>query len=190
MAKKLRQIIQEKREYLAEMPWVNPSISSDHDHRKNDPSPIKNERFEGTKPRKISDYSATHAVYRHSLKAGEDGTPTSYHLVNKATKNIELAVHGSTRDGKFLVGSLGARQGNTVKAHEFYHHLITKHNVHMHSDYEQSEGGMKVWKALHKMPGIHMQSFNGSSEKYSELKPSFQRKYDMDSSTRLAAKRK
>lgn len=114
----------------------------------------------------------------------------SYYLHNIETKNIEMAVHGKQVGNKFFVSQLNGYAGSKFKAHEFYHHLITKHDIHLHSDYEQSTGGMKVWKALHKMPGIHIQSFNGSSETYSELKPDFQRKYDMDSSTRLAAKKK
>ena len=58
-----------------------------------------------------------------------------------------------------------------IPAHEFYHHLITNHAVHLHSDYSQSEGAKKVWERLHKMPGIKMQAFDMGERTYSDIHP-------------------
>lgn len=165
------------KQWLSESPWVNPDIDKEKLVDKPYNQPLANH---------ISTMPSGHLIMRE-----DDHGHTIYSAINPDTKHINLQVSGSHRNGdRFDISGLVGRKGSTIKAHEFYHHLITHHNIHLHSDYEQSEGGMKVWKNLQKMPGIHMQSFNGSTEKYSELKPSFQRKYDMDSSTRLAAKKK
>ena len=172
MVKFLRQI-------LNETPWVNPDIESEK---------MDSGAFSDEKGQHISTMKSGHRVIK--LQHPNDKTYARYQVRDHKTGDVHMEVQGNHTGNRFDVASLNAGHNNTVKAHELYHHLITQHGIHIHSDYEQSEGGMKVWKALHKMPGIHMQSWNGSSEKYSELKPSFQRKYDMDSSTRLAAKKK
>lgn len=167
-------------EFLVETPWINPDIEWDN-------APDAKEHEAAAKQRqKISTMSSGHVVkIRHA-----SGNPTFVtYTAHGPDNNIHMKVSGHKDGDKFTVNNLNDHQGSTVRAHDFYHHLITHHGLHLHSDYEQSEGGMKVWKKLHKMPGIHMQSYNGSTEKYSELKPSFQRLYDMDSSTRLAAKK-
>ncbi len=180
-------------EFLKEAPWVNSlELDTDIERKKMEARPPDLAVSEKGKylPGSMGE---DHKIIRYEGQAPRhpgDKLGVSYYLHNIKTGNVEMAVHGEEDGNKYFVHGLGAYAGGKYKAHEFYHHLITKHGIHLHSDYEQSTGGMKVWKALHKMPGIHMQSFNGSSEQYSELKPSFQRKYDMDSSTRLAAKKK
>lgn len=181
------------KQFITETPWINPDLDVD---MKDEPkAKAKLPDLDVSERGKYlpGSMGEHHKIIRVESRAPHhpgDKLGVSYHLHNIKTGNIEMTVHGEEDGKKFFVGGLGAYAGGKYKAHEFYHHLITHHGIHLHSDYEQSTGGMKVWKALHKMPGIHMQSFNGSSEKYSELKPSFQRKYDMDSSTRLAAKKK
>lgn len=181
------------RTFILENPWIN-DLELDADmtkHPKQPPRPPDLDLQERGKY--VGTMGDSHVIYKkpgNAPKHPGDLDGASYYLVNHKTNNVEMAVHGEEKGNKFFVNGLGGYAGAKYKAHEFYHHLITKHGIHLHSDYEQSSGGMKVWKALHKMPGIHMQSFNGSTEKYSELKPSFQRTYDMDSSTRLAAKKK
>lgn len=179
--------------FITETPWVN-SAELDTDFKrapKMEPRPPDLAVSERGKylPGTMGEH---HKIIRFESDAPRhpgDKQGVSYYLHNIKTGNVEMAVHGEEDGKKFLVHGLGAYAGGKYKAHEFYHHLITHHDIHMHSDYEQSTGGMKVWKALHKMPGIQMQSFNGSSEKYSDLKRNFQVRYDMNSSTRLAAKK-
>lgn len=167
-------------EFLSEAPWINPDIESDKLSDGKEPETDSKNRHV------ISKMSSGHVVkIKHYPN---DSSYVSYTAHGQDDK-LHMEVQGHKYNNKFNVGALNAYEGSTVRAHELYHHLITHHDLHLHSDYEQSEGGMKVWKKLHKMPGIHMQSYNGSTEKYSELKPSFQRLYDMDSSTRLAAKK-
>jgi hypothetical protein len=168
-------------QFLIEMPWINPDIESDKLDSRHEPGTDSKNRTT------ISKMSSGHIV-KIKYHPGDEMHET--YTAHGPDDAIHMEVGGHNHDDKFHVTNLNAYKGSTIQAHELYHHLITHHGIHLHSDYEQSEGGMKVWKKLHKMPDIHMQSFNGSSEKYSELKPSFQRKYDMDSSTRLAAKKK
>lgn len=181
------------RQFITEAPWIN---SDDLDNDEKVPSKVMAKQHEEQSIR-IGPIGKHHSIYRRDFPGYDNTTNTHYMLVDDKTKHVRMGVVGETKGNKFFVSMLaGHTDGSTngssenIKAHEFYHTLITQHGVHLHSDYEQSTGGMKVWKALHKMPGIHMQSYNGSTEKYSELKPSFQRKYDMDSSTRLAAIKK
>ena len=166
------------RDILTEAPWINDEIGT-----------IKQKQFQvSSSGDHVSTMPSGHKILKNTLGETDDGKPVTYTAVDHHG-NAHIKVHGNERGNRLDVTSLYGTEGNKVKAHNFYHHLITKHGIHLHSDYEQSEGGMKVWKKLQRMPGIHMQSWNGSTQKYSELRPSFQRKYDMDSSTRLAAKK-
>lgn len=168
------------RQFLKEAPWVNPDVD-----KTVEPAYID----DSDKRTQISKMKSGHIIKERQLP-NTPSTEREFSIHTPDDKHIIMSVSGTKQGNIFKVSSLQGTTNKTIKAHEFYHHLITQHDLHIHSDYEQSEGGMKVWKKLHQMPGIHMQSWNGSTEKYSELKPSFQRKYDMDSSTRLAAKKK
>jgi hypothetical protein len=173
MARKLRDV-------LTEAPWINDEIS-ERKPKQVEVTPASGEH--------ISKMGKGYNVLKNHLGDTEDGKKVTYTVADRRG-NVHVRVHGNENGNRLDVTSLYAPEGNKVEAHDFYHHLITQHGIHLHSDYEQSEGGMKVWKRLQKMPGIHMQSWNGSDQKYRELKPSFQRTYDMDSSTRLAAKKR
>lgn len=177
--------------FLIETPWINTDISP----AKYDPVSDSTEwKMKYSGARKVSTLPWTGHVVKKVLRNDliyDDEIPAGFTIHDPVTKKMTLRVlgHFKKNTNKFFVGSLESTKNNTAKAVDVYHHLVTHHNVHLHSDYEQSPGAEKVWKALHRKPGIHMQSFNGSSKKYFELKPSFQKNYDYDSSTRLAAKK-
>ena len=83
----------------------------------------------------------------HHIYKSKDG----FAAFNPKTRRIDMVVHGrikkhpehnnSTMSDLFLSG----RKDSSLKAHDFYHHLITKHNIILKGD-EQSKGGKKVWK--------------------------------------------
>jgi len=177
------------KQFLIETPWVN---SDELDIPPTEKRKFLRKETMGENDTIISKTPSGHTITKKSINyydpmEGHDQYEYSAYGPD-GKKDLSLKVH--QKGNKAYVIDLSSNEGNTMKSHEFYHHLIAHHGIHLHSDYEQSSGGMKTWKKLHQMPGIHVQSYNGSTEKYSELKPSFQRKYDMDSSTRLAAKKK
>ena len=168
--KKLRDIV--------ESPWINPEI--------------ENKKI--SRPDSEIDYEDHKEISRmpsgHIVKVSADTRTYSVH--DPKTGESQLRVWGRLfpTGNKYYVSNLDSHQGNTVKAHELYHHLITHHGIHLHSDHEQSEGGMKVWKRLQKYSDIHMQSYDPTKKTYSELKPSFQKDYDMNPRTVLTAKKR
>ena len=58
-------------------------------------------------------------------------------------------MHGKAFHVKLLAG----HHDSNLKAHELYHHLITRHDHTMVAS-EQSPGGKRVWDNLHKMKGV------------------------------------
>ena len=88
---------------------------------------------------------------------------THYAALNPETKKVDMHVsgilHNHENGTKTLKNPvLSGRPGSSLKAHEFYHHLITKHDVILHSS-AQSEGGRKTWVKLSKMPDVHVHGF-------------------------------
>lgn len=104
----------------------------------------------------------------------------------------DIHVDGIHDGNKFFVGDLQKYTGSTLKAHDFYHHLITNHDIHLHSDTTQSYGGKAVWKKLYNKPDIEMHVTDKNGSYYDELShpESFTRSYDNDNYTRLAARKK
>lgn len=175
------------KQFLKETPWINSDeLDTDSNKEKLQRSPRHPQDIE------ISSLPSGHIITKKKIDYydPEEGYDQYEYSAIGPDGKKDLSLKGHQKGNSFIVVDLSANKNNTLKAHELYHHLITKHNLHIHSDYEQSTGGMKTWKKLHQMPGIHMQSYNGSTKKYSELKRSFQRNYDMDSSTRLAVKKR
>jgi hypothetical protein len=84
-----------------------------------------------------------------------------YSAYNPRTKKIDMTVNGKeikhpNGHRTLQIKKLAGREGGEIKAHDFYHHLITKHKVILQSD-QQSEGGMKVWQRLKKHhPDVHV----------------------------------
>jgi hypothetical protein len=107
------------------------------------------------------DYYANHGVkndaYIHNA--------THYIAHNKTTNRIEQHVSGKQNKAKnFHISTLSGAHGATVKAHDFYHHLIKKHNISLSTD-KQSTGGRNVWEKLRKKRGIGVHGWDPKTKK-------------------------
>ena len=150
------------KEYINETPMINdidkePNLTPYDDHIDDKPKRKFISTLKGHKVSKLHTYDNSDSWVNYSLHNPEG--------------KISLNVSGQQRgDDKFLISNTNGH-GNKIPAHEFYHHLITNHAVHLHSDYSQSEGAKKVWERLHKMPGIKMQAFDMGERTYSDIHP-------------------
>lgn len=170
-----------KRENLTESPSMNDiekekNLTPYEDHPEDKPK------------RKFISKIGDHKVSKLDVYGNDSWA--NYSLHNPEGK-ISLTVTGQNRDnGKFLESNVNGF-GNKIPAHEFYHHLITQHDLHIHSDYSHSVGMKKVWEKLHKMPGIKMQAYDMGKRTYSDVHPAegLDNYYD-NSNIRLAAKKK
>lgn len=73
----------------------------------------------------------------------------AYNLVHRKTKQTHLIVLGHKQPNNgFKVQHLVGSGTSNIKAHQFYHHLITYHGINLQSSDLQSHGGMKTWKSL------------------------------------------
>ena len=115
-------------------------------------------------------------------------TTTSYTLHTPDNK-IAIKAIGSRNGDKFTIRSLDSSIGSPIKAHQFYHHLITQNGVHLHSDNIQSPGGKKVWERLRSMPGIEMKSYHPDGS-YRDIPDSAKLDDYFDSPVRFSAKKK
>jgi len=92
----------------------------------------------------ISKTKSGHKVYQTI-------TPRSirkeYHAVNPDTGAVDISVDGDERNNVISNILLVANPGNTIKAHDFYHHLIMKHDKVLVHDL-LSPGGKAVLKKL------------------------------------------
>ncbi len=89
---------------------------------------------------------------------------TSYRLVHPNTNKVAMHLDTEDAHGGEQVTMVSGIKNSPIKAHEFYHHLITKQGVELHSDTSQSPGGVHIWKKLHEMPGVkikHISNING-----------------------------
>lgn len=85
--------------------------------------------------------------------------PATYSAIHKKTGEPHMSVTGTftPSNKKFEISNLQGHPDSTLKAHEFYHHLLLAGHVHeLHSDKTQSPGGKKVWERLRKLPNVKM----------------------------------
>lgn len=166
---------------LQEAPWVNPELDSWKDDRPDHAlGDIDLKHY-----KKVSSAHG-HDIYKketesHAAKikfttyaAAKDGHPKVA---------VKMSTHG---DGKSVVTGLQATKDNKLKAHDFYHHLITHHGETIHSDAEQSEGAKKVWKRLMKKPGLKFHVHDWSNGKVKPLHHIPSKNWE-DSNTSLVA---
>lgn len=118
----------------------------------------------------ISSYKG-HKIIKTHIKDDEENH-VIYHAVNKHGKTT-LSVLGkekqhNNKSSTLVDLNLKSSLDNKLKAHHFYKHLITKHNVILAGD-AQSEGGMKVWQRLKKMKGIKIHAQDERTHKYSHV---------------------
>lgn len=98
----------------------------------------------------ISTTPSGHEVYQTGTKGS---IRKEYHAVNPDTKKVDVSVDGDERNGVMSNILLKANSGNTIKAHEFLHHLTTHHDKTMKWDMH-SPGGKAVVQKLAKMKGV------------------------------------
>lgn len=99
---------------------------------------------------KISTTKSGHDVYHDK--------PGEYYAVKNG--KIHLHISGN-KDGKsFATVQTKAYEGNTIKAHELYAHLIKHHKLILTSGANQSEGGKKIWQRLSKVKGINVHGWH------------------------------
>lgn len=91
-------------------------------------------------------------TYNKDYDIHKDGT--DYQLVHRSSQKAHMAV--DLERGSNQVQWLEKSQNCKVKAHEFYHHLITKHGLTIKSDTSHSIPAMHTWKRLSEYPDIHM----------------------------------
>lgn len=107
----------------------------------------------------ISTMSSGHHVYHR-----EGGYTSDYHAVDPNTGLSHMHMIGKESKNpahvnKIKIEGLSGRKGGTVKAHDFYHHLITKHDKELASN-EQSPGGHAVWSRMSDNKDIEIHSHN------------------------------
>jgi hypothetical protein len=103
----------------------------------------------------------------HSFyKSTNDQAPAGYNATdgylahNHTTNRVEQHVDGKqNRAGTFHVATLSGAKNATIKAHDFYHHLITKHNMTLRSDV-QSTGGKNVWNKLQQKSNVNVHGYD------------------------------
>lgn len=92
----------------------------------------------------ISKTKSGHKVYMTVTKGT---TRKEYHAVNPDTLKVDVSVDGNEKNNVISKILLKANPGNTIKAHDFYHHLIMKHDKVLVHDL-LSPGGKAVLKKL------------------------------------------
>lgn len=92
----------------------------------------------------ISRTKSGHYVYR-TFTPGT--SRKEYHAVNHNTGKVDVSMDGMERLNVISKILLVANPGNTIKAHDFYHHLIQHHNKVLVNDM-LSLGGKIVLKRL------------------------------------------
>ena len=104
----------------------------------------------------ISTMASGHHIYKSEDKKKHETTFYAYHPERKQVdavmvgQKVKHHENGTTTMEPHTAG----REGGTVKPHELYHHLITKHNIILHTGDHQTEGGKSVWQKLAKKKGI------------------------------------
>lgn len=58
---------------------------------------------------------------------------------------------------------MSGRKGSSLKAHDFYHHLITHHNLILMGE-AQSQGGKKVWDRLRTKKDVTIHTWDDKRE--------------------------
>ena len=109
--------------------------------------------------------TGTHKLYRSLEGTDEEYGGSTRHAhflaVDKKTGKPHMKVSGyfDTKKKKLEIHSLKGHPDTTIKAHDFYHHLLLAGHVkELHSDATQSEGGKKVWQRLSKLPHVKMRT--------------------------------
>jgi hypothetical protein len=170
--KTFTQFITEVRLFTQDKKVSNPDHSSVHHVKYDDPT-----RISWYHDHRDTGVSLRHAEYQSTMPSGHhlytqsEISPSSiapseqkHYAFNPKTKQVDMQVDGLVKhhangSRTFRVGELSGREGSSIKAHDLYHHLITKHDHILRTDMH-SVGGMKVWKKLSQKPDINVHGWN------------------------------
>ena len=164
-------------QFLAEMPTRLMSYDKES-HR------LQDDGFPSLSPRakygKVITQTATHNIHRtyhgntdtvgRSPYDGPDikgitGKVVSYTAVHKETGEAHMRVMGIRKGKNFIVSSLKGKEGSTIKAHDFYHHLTVRHGISVHSDDAQSVGAQKVWQKFLNKPNVKAKHYEPNTNR-------------------------
>lgn len=145
------------KQYLYEMPMMN-------DVGKEQLAPYEPDMETKKGMRKISDLKG------HDIKKFDEKKCTLYSAHDKEGK-VRLQVYGprGENDKDFFVSQLNGYGNDKIKAHELYHHLVTKHGLKIHSGTTHSIGAKKTWEELHRNKDIKMESYDDTSKQYVDI---------------------
>ncbi len=111
---------------------------------------------------------SSHGDHTFYKKNTDEHTNARDHFLahNHTTGRVEQHVDGRQNSPKstFHVATLSGAEHSTIKAHDFYHHLISKHNVSLSSD-TQSTGGRNVWNKLQQKRNVNVHGFDPKTRK-------------------------
>jgi hypothetical protein len=150
-------------QFLIEMPYLMKHYDKE-EHRLQTVGPYtkENKYMLGNH---ISTHSVTgHHIYMRSAKMGRKRY-VNYSAVDPKTGNMDLRVGGSKIGKHYVVTGVAARSGNTLKADDFYEHLVKRHRLIIHSDDTHSEGGSNLWKRMAKKLGVSMKHYDPGAPK-------------------------
>jgi hypothetical protein len=172
MAKKMGyDELNEVRLFPTDKKSVEPAISSVSSIRYLSPEKIKayndgdgNEQMHPAQY--MSHLPSGHHLFSQSEKYG--GSTKKYYAWNPKSKQVDMQVDGQIKSHQngsksFEIGDLAGREGSSLKAHDFYHHLITHHD-HILSTSSQTSGGVKVWKKLSQKKDIHVHGWDPTNK--------------------------
>lgn len=146
----------------AELNFITHPHTTDYDN--GDPSRY----LAGAK--KISTMRSGHKVFM-----ARDGRQyATYHVISPDEKKRHFYISGEIKrhpNGYSTLSDLTLNRTSPdtggLKAHDVYHHLITKHKIILQGD-NQSRGTIKVWQRLAAKPGVRVHGFDPNEEKGTE----------------------
>ena len=149
-----------KQYVLSESPWLLDYYHKDH-FDNGEANYMKSEIRGDVHVSSTKDHDIYMGINPHNMEA-------SYTAVHRRTGLPHLRVQGQMTKQGLNISNLVSHEKNTLKAHDFYHHLLTNHVVPgLVSDNQQSLGGKKVWHKLSQMPRVKMGA-TGGDHKYND----------------------
>lgn len=142
------------RTYLTEMPTKN-TLPKDNKLAPDDNSLFKALSRSGgmSHVHSTGEYDI-HRFTKPKVMGSNDGSET-YFLQHRPSGQTHMIAYGNRRGDDFLINGLKGNSRSTMKADEFYAHLLHSGQVkNLISDYSQSEGAAKTWKKVSENPAL------------------------------------
>jgi len=152
--------------FLAETPFEIDSSNADKEweqgnvERLRHNHPTKDVEFKDA-PWKKHPPLKGHSVMSRTI----DGHYHEWRAVHPKSGKVMVQLHTDNHEkGGQVVTHVAASRNSPVKAHEFYHHILTNNpDLVLHSDTTQTKGGQHVWKNLSGMPGVEMKHIHNKN---------------------------